>query len=48
MRALPNTPECYEMLMKVLDLPDDVNSCEVENLMRSTDVLVLDSLVVHV
>lgn len=28
--ALPNTPERYATLMKVLDLPDDVKSSDIE------------------
>ena len=28
--VLPNTPERYATLMKVLDLPDDVNSSEIK------------------
>ena len=44
--AFSNTPERYDTLMKVLDLPDDENSCEVEKFIelmkRSTDVFALD------
>ena len=46
-KALPNTPEDYKTLQKVLDLPEDVNSCQVEKfneiLKRSTDVFALDN-----
>ena len=44
--ALPNTPERYATLMKVLDLPDDVNPSEMkefnELMKKSTDIFALD------
>ena len=46
MNALPNTPERYATLMKVLDLPDDVNPSEMkefnELMKKSTDIFALD------
>ena len=45
-QALPNTPERYETLMQLLDLPDDIGSCEVDKfnelMKKSTDVFALN------
>ena len=45
-KALVNSPERYERLQRVLDFPDQLNSCEAEKLKgllrKSTDVFALD------